>query len=60
VLTQAAAGYWWWHEDDLDASGIPLGHPNATHWRPIGPLPDTRREAMDSLLAEDGELYGEG
>lgn len=33
------AGYWWWHEDDLDASGIPLGHPNATHWRPIGPLP---------------------
>jgi hypothetical protein len=34
------AGYWWWHEDDLDASGIPLGHPNATHWRPIGPLPE--------------------
>ena len=32
------AGYWWWHEDDLNASGIPLGHPNATHWRPIGPL----------------------
>ncbi len=42
----SVAGYWWVHEDETDAKGVPVGHPDALLWQPMPKPP--QRPAPDS------------